>query len=129
MLGRLIAAAMMTLTYSSASATDRFIGTWVGEVKEPGSDAPYDVTMSIFERDGRLFHNSHYAEPLNCIGGGVIMGRSAKALHFVELIVDNRELCSDGSIRVYANGEADLVWEWFYPNGDYAARADLVRSQ
>ena len=129
MFARLFVATAVAFSSSNAAAIESFIGTWVGDVKEQGSDAPYQVSMSIFERNGRLFHNSRYAEPLNCVGGGVTMEHSAAALRFVEFIVENREICADGTIRVYANGDDRLIWEWFYPNGKYAARADLIRSQ
>lgn len=116
-----------TLAALPVYADDQFYGVWQGLALEEGSKAPYPVTLSIFEKDGRIFQHSTYGAPLECVGGGVLIEKSADALHLSEVIIANRAMCASGTIRVYLNGEENLIWEWFFPSGKYAARADLKR--
>jgi len=124
-----ILAAMVVIAPTSAGADDMFFGTWKGEVVDPGSDAPYPMTISIFEKNGRIFQHTKYGAPLHCAGGGVLIERTSGALHLTETILIKRDICADGTLRVYLNGDDTLIWEWFYLNGDFAARSDLERSE
>lgn len=127
MIVRFVAAALMVAP-GIARAGDPFYGVWQGNAVEVGSPAPYPMVLSIFERGGRTFQHTEYGAPLNCAGGGVVIERAAGSLHLSELIVRNREMCADGAVRVYLTGETDLIWEWFYPNGEFGARADLKKT-
>jgi hypothetical protein len=121
------AALFLALGGAAVAADDDYLGMWTGTVSEQDFDQTYSIDLKIFEENGRLFQNSRYGEPLACASGGVVMERGAGMIQFVELITRHREMCSDGSFRVYPNGDGKLIWEWFYPDGAYAARADLVR--
>jgi len=107
-------------------ANDEFIGVWQGEAVETGSSAPYPMTLSIYVKNGRIFQHSTYGPPLNCAGGGVLIEKMTGGLHLSEVIVENRDMCADGTIRVYADGKRTLIWEWFYPDGKFAAQANLT---
>lgn len=125
----IIAAALLLIASPALADDSAFIGHWTGTVSELGLDVPYTITLDIFEKDGRLYQNTRYGDPLDCTGGGVVMERGTGMIRFVEFITRNRELCSDGSFRLYPNGDGQLIWEWFYPDGAYAARADLTAAQ
>jgi len=127
MIARFLAVRAVALVATPLLADDRFFGTWEGDAIEQGSEAAYRATISIFEVDGRIFQHTVYGAPVNCDGGGVLMEQSTGTLHLSEVIVRNRETCADGTIRVYLNGERKLIWEWFYPDGQYGARADLTK--
>lgn len=119
-------AASVMAAVSPALASDPFLGTWVGDVREQGQDSTYTLRLTIFERNDRLFQNVEYGSPMDCEGGGVLIDRAQSTLHLSEFITRNRYQCADGSIRLYLNGEDRLIWEWFTPAGEYVARADLV---
>ncbi len=125
MIARFLLGGAAILFATPSLAGEQFFGVWQGGAIEQGSEAPYALTLSIFEVNGRIFQHSVYGPPLNCAGGGVVMNSGVGTLHLSEVIVRNRSNCADGTIRVYLNGKDRLIWEWFYPDGKYAARADL----
>jgi len=108
---------------------DAYLGTWTGSVSEQGVDVSYPITLHIFERGDRVFHNTRYGGQYDCDGGGLLLEAGAESLHFFELITRNRRQCADGHLRLYPSGDGKLLWEWFYPDGTYAARADLSREE
>ena len=127
MIARFLSGVVAAMYLTPSWADDRFFGVWHGDAKEQGSEAPYELTLSIYEVNGRIFQHSVYGPPSNCAGGGVLMNGGTGTLHLSEIIIRNRENCADGTIRVYLNGKDQLIWEWFYPDGTYAARADLLK--
>jgi hypothetical protein len=125
-----IAGAFFLAFSAAATAGDEaYLGQWTGTVVEQSFDATYSIDLRVFESNGRLFQNTRYGDPLPCASGGVVMERATGMIRFVELVTRNREMCSDGSFRLYPNGDGKLIWEWFYPDGAFAARADLVRAE
>ena len=126
---RYLALIVAGLFTTPSVADDSFLGDWTGAVTEKGQDVQYSLKISVFERNGRVFHNTRYGAPLDCDGGGVEMERSTGPLRLSEFIVKNRYDCADGTIRIYQNGADKLIWEWFTPGGEYVARADLIREK
>jgi len=124
---KFLALCASALVASPALSDDRFYGTWEGDALERGTEASYRATISIFEVKGRIFQHTIYGEPLGCRGGGVLIKQDAGILHLSEVIVHKREVCADGTVRVYLDGDKKLIWEWFYPDGEYAARANLKK--
>jgi len=127
-LGAVLALAVLVVPASAQQADidSAFYGKWEGDVSEQGVEVSYPMSLHIFEQKGRIYQTVRYGPPADCAGGGMLMKSGTGSAHFFELITENRSQCSDGSMRLYLAGEGTLVWEWFYPDGAYAARAKLT---
>lgn len=119
--------ASLALAATPTHATGWYFGVWLGEARETGSDVPYSVALSIFQKDQQVFQHTRYGAPLDCSGGGRVISQDDFAMHLSEYITTNRAQCADGTVRIYSDGPEGLIWEWFYPDGTFAARANLTK--
>jgi hypothetical protein len=124
-----IAAALASQALAQATAAASFIGTWSGEVDQPGHEAPFSISITIAASGATTSYPDQ-----GCTGTLTRIGANGVYVFYVEKITKNRydatkgTGCLDGTITLAKAGNAVLL-SWFgtVDNGLYQASATLTK--
>ena len=123
------AAAIGSQALAQTTPAASFIGTWSGEVDQPGHEAPFSISITIAASGATTSYPDQ-----GCAGTLTRIGANGVYVFYVEKITKNRydgtkgTGCLDGTITLAKTGNAVLM-SWFgtVDNGLYQASATLTK--